>query len=213
MRRVLYLHGFASGPMSRKGQAFDAFLSARGFSVERLDLRLPNRNELRVSAMIELVQTRLAEGPAVLIGSSLGGLVAAHAASRQPQSVPFCVLMAPAFRFVERWHASLGEARLESWRNGDPLVVDDHAKGPPLRVDYGFYEDAATIDTALPMLTMPTLLMHGTRDDVVPIEGSCTFTDQLEDRGGAVTFVALDDDHALTESLPVMLPLVLSFLN
>ena len=47
--KILYLHGFASSPLSRKGVAFDEYLSARGHQLQRLDLRLPNRDQLRVS--------------------------------------------------------------------------------------------------------------------------------------------------------------------
>lgn len=212
MRRVLYLHGFASGPMSRKGQAFDAYLSARGYTVERLDLRLPNRDALRVSAMMDHVRERLRAGPALLIGSSLGGLVAAHVAEGR-HDVLACILMAPAFRFAERWRASLGEDRLQAWRAGTAIEVPDHAGGEPLQVDYGFYEDAAAIDTRFPTLAMPVLLMHGVHDDVVPIAGSRAFEGHLRSHGGSATFVELEDGHALTESIPMMLPLALRFLD
>ncbi|MEM9691699.1 MAG: YqiA/YcfP family alpha/beta fold hydrolase, partial [Myxococcota bacterium] len=57
--RILYLHGFASSPGSRKGLAFDAHFAARGYVVERLDLRVPDRNQLRVSAMLDVVDARI----------------------------------------------------------------------------------------------------------------------------------------------------------
>ena len=175
--------------------------------MERLDLRLPNRNQLRVSAMIEHTRAHLAEGPAVLIGSSLGGLVAAHVAAGR-DDVPSCVLMAPAFRFAERWRTNLGEEALDEWRAGEPLIVEDHGGGKPLRVDYGFFEDAAQIDVELPRLAMPVLLMHGREDDVVPIVSSRDFARA----NPSTTFIELTDDHALTKSIPVMLPLALRFL-
>lgn len=170
MRRVLYLHGFASGPDSRKGRAFSEYFTRRGYQLQRLDLRVPDRDHLRVSAMLEVVDAALAE-PALLVGSSLGGLVAAHAAA-QRDDVPMCVLMAPAFRFVDRWRASLGEERVARWRAGEPLLVDDHAGGPPLEVDFGFYEDAARLDARAPDLRIPTLVFHGRDDDVVDIASS-----------------------------------------
>jgi pimeloyl-ACP methyl ester carboxylesterase len=194
--------------MSRKGQAFDAFFSGRGFDVERLDLRLPNRNELRLSAMIEHVEQRLANDPAILIGSSLGGLVAAHVAAGR-SDVPICVLMAPAFRFAARWRSRLGEERVARWRAGERIVVPDHGGGAPLEVDYGFYEDASKIDVSTPLLAMPALVMHGRNDDVVDIQGSRDFARQ----SAAVTLVELDDGHALTKSIPMMLPLALRFLE
>ncbi len=209
MRRVLYLHGFASSPESRKGKAFDAYLSERGFTVERLDLRLPNRNRLRLSAMIAHVQQALDDGdPAILIGSSLGGLVAAHAAAGR-SDVPAAVLMAPAFEFAARWRESLGDEGMQRWRSGDPLIVDDHAGGDPLRVDFGFYEDAATVDERSPALQIPVLVLHGLADDVVDIQGSRDFARRCPN----ATLVELEDDHPLTASIAMMLPLALRFLD
>ena len=207
MRRVLYLHGFASGPGSRKGRAFDAYLGERGFGVERLDLRLPDRNALRVSAMIAHTSKQLDGDPTILIGSSLGGLVASHVAAARTD-ITHCVLMAPAFRFAERWRESLGAARVAAWQAGEPLIVDDHAGGPPLRVDYGFYVDAASVDADMPDLAMPTCVLHGRRDEVVPIEGSHAFVKA----NPTAKLVELDDDHPLTSSIDVMLPMVADFL-
>ena len=80
--KILYLHGFASGPGSKKGVAVAQRFAARGVEVERLDLRIPSIERLSLGAMI--ARTRAAIGGerdrAVLIGSSLGGLTAARVA-------------------------------------------------------------------------------------------------------------------------------------
>jgi hypothetical protein len=158
--------------------------------------------------MIAHMRARAAEAPpCVLIGSSLGGLTAAHVAT--DDTVIAAVLMAPAFGFAERWQRSLGPAQLERWRAGEPLMVDDHAGGPPLAIDYGFYRDAAAIDAQPPEPSCPLLVFHGRHDEVVPIEGSRQFVDHSPN----ATLVELDDDHALTASLELMLPAVLRFLD
>src|SRR5688572_23811736 len=85
--RLLYLHGFASGPRSAKGTAFDAHFTPRGVPVERLDLRVPSLEHLRLSAMLEVTRAAIG-GPgdrAVIVGSSLGGLTAARLAERDPR--------------------------------------------------------------------------------------------------------------------------------
>ena len=201
-RTILYLHGFASSPASYKGQQFHARFHGADRELKRLDLRLPNRDELRVSAMIDHVLAELtAAGEAVLIGSSLGGLVAAHVAARAPERVPGCVLMAPAFRFAARWPERIGAEAMAAWRAGEPLLTEDHAGGPPLKVDYGFYEDAVRVDARLPSLPMPTLVFHGESDETVDIAGSRAFVQQTP----TAELVALDDGHTLVDSLPLML--------
>ncbi|HET9993526.1 MAG TPA: YqiA/YcfP family alpha/beta fold hydrolase, partial [Kofleriaceae bacterium] len=96
--QVLYLPGFASGPSSTKANAFADHYAAQGITVERMDLRKPSFEHLRLSAMIQHVRDSLS-GPAVLIGSSLGGLTAARVAVLDDR-VKALVLLAPAFRLV-----------------------------------------------------------------------------------------------------------------
>src|SRR6185437_11507878 len=84
--QVLYLHGFASGPTSRKAAAFSDHYGKRGIAVERLDLRVPSFEHLRLSAMIDHARAAI-KGPAIVIGSSLGGLTAARVAERDDRVV------------------------------------------------------------------------------------------------------------------------------
>src|SRR5689334_15793915 len=104
--KILYLHGFASGPMSTKGVAFEKHFAARGIAIERMNLRVPSFERLRLSAMIDTVSAALVDRT-VLIGSSLGGLTAARVAERDPR-VHAVILLAPAFQLVARWRGQLG---------------------------------------------------------------------------------------------------------
>jgi pimeloyl-ACP methyl ester carboxylesterase len=199
--RYLYLHGFASGPSSKKGVAFAAHLAGRGIALDRLDLRVPSFEHLRLSAMIEAVRAAIG-GPgdqAIVFGSSLGGLTAARLAERDPR-VRALVLLAPAFQLARRWRDSLGPD-LEAWRRTGWREVHDHTTGGLARVDFGFFEDAAAIDVGFPDVTVPTLILHGQADDVVPIERSRDFAASRPD----VRLVELPDGHELVASLPTLL--------
>src|SRR4051812_6428009 len=48
--RWLYLHGFASGPSSSKGVAIATHYASRGVAMDRLDLRIPSFEHLRLGA-------------------------------------------------------------------------------------------------------------------------------------------------------------------
>lgn len=194
--RFLYLHGFASSPGSTKAVAFAAHYAKRGVDLVRLDLRVPSFEHLRLSAMLTTVEHAIggAADRAVVFGSSLGGLTAARVAERDPR-VTGLVLLAPAFRLLDRWRELPGWAE---WRRTGWREVHDYATHQMARVDIGFADDVAAIDAGYPDVRVPTLILHGVRDEVVAIERSRAFA-----RGKPhVQLIELDDGHELTASLP-----------
>ncbi len=77
--RWLYMHGFASGPGSRKAVALADHFARRGVEMARLDGRVPSFETWRLSAMIDVIRGAIGDASdcAVVFGSSLGGLAAA----------------------------------------------------------------------------------------------------------------------------------------
>jgi pimeloyl-ACP methyl ester carboxylesterase len=211
--RFLYLHGFASGPASKKGLAFAAHFAALGVNIERLDLRLPSLERLRLSAGMAAARAAIGgeRDRAVLIGSSMGALTAARVAAADAR-VCALVLMAPAFDMSRRWRERMGDEGFARWRQSGWLEIDDYATRQRARVDFGFHEDLVTLDEAdggWPDVRVPTLIIHGRQDQTVDIEGSRTFAAGK----GHVTLVELDDGHELVSSLPRTLALVEVFLS
>src|SRR5690242_10304688 len=100
--RVLYLHGFASSPGSRKARFFAERLRKVGCKVEIPDLAQGGFKHLTISGQLQLLERLAAGEPVMLIGSSLGGYLAALYASQHPE-VDRMILLAPAFRFRELW--------------------------------------------------------------------------------------------------------------
>jgi hypothetical protein len=203
--RFLYLHGFASGPSSYKGVAVAKHYEARGIAIERLNLRLPSFESLRLSAGIAAVRAAIG-GPrdrAVLFGSSLGGLTASRVAEDDPR-VCALVLLAPAFRILERWRLRLGEQGWRAWEERGFLETDDYVEKRKARVDFGFARDAEEVEArsgAFPDVRVPTLIVHGRGDAVVDIDLSRTFAAEKRH----VRLVEVDDGHELTASLPTIL--------
>ena len=172
----LYLHGFASSPQSTKARAFEAWGARRGIPIRSLDLRVPSFADLRFSAMKSAVRQAIG-GPrdrAVLVGSSLGGLTAARVAEEDPR-VAAVFLMAPAFGLADLWKRRLGPDGWARWRDEGSIEVDDHAadvKGGRSRVGWGFGEELDRLEGGeRPDVRVPTCVVHGVRDEVVPVEG------------------------------------------
>lgn len=200
--RWLYLHGFGSGPSSTKGVEIAAHLASKGVAIERLNLRIPSLEKLRLSAIIDHVVTKLGDESdrAVLIGSSLGGFSAARVAERDAR-VCALVLLAPAFRFAERWPARLGPEKMSEWRTTGKLEIDDYVEKKKTSIDIGFLDDAITIDArndGWPDVRVPTLIIHGSRDAVVDVSLSRAWASSRPH----VELVEVDDEHELAASLP-----------
>lgn len=206
--RLLYLHGFASGPDSRKGVALAERLAGRA-SLERLDLRIPSLERLSLAAMLEHTRSAIG-GPrerVILLGSSMGGLVAARLAEDEPR-VCALVLLAPAFRFAERWHEALGEEGWDRWMRDGWRDVFDHTTGRTTRVHADLAREVERIDVGWADVRVPTLILHGAGDEVVPVDVSRRFVAGRPH----VRLVEVDDGHDLAIALPTVLDEIERFL-
>jgi hypothetical protein len=195
---LLYLHGFASGPSSHKARVLSTRFAALGIPMTIPDLT-PGEDGFErssPSSMLAVAQAALAAGPPphAIIGSSLGGYLAAVIAARDP-SIERLVLMAPAFRLFERWSARLTADQLADWRVSG-LETMHFASGRHRRIGWQFFEDA-TRYPAFPEVRVPTLCIAGTRDDTVPFADVEAFTA----RTPSARLVAVDDAHDLAASL------------
>ena len=197
--RVLYLHGFASSPLSSKAAFFGKKLAARGIQFESPDLNAPDFSTLTVTRMLEQAGRVIdAPGdPVTVMGSSLGGFVAVHAALRYPALVQRVVLLAPALELKGDRLSELGDRGLDAWQSSDRLHVFHYAYGRTMPVHYELSADAARYDAVDAQLTQPVQVFQGRRDTAVD-------PGTVERWARARPYVELhmlDDDHQLHGSL------------
>jgi hypothetical protein len=161
--------------------------------------------------MLEQLGNALAEqdGPATLMGSSLGGTLAVLAAARLPDRVNRLVLMAPAVMFAKPGHHLLPPDRIRSWRERGVLPFFHYAYGEERPLDVAFYDDSLRYDAFGAAFDQPTLVFQGRRDASVPWETVEAFAAGRPN----VDLTLLDDDHQLAASLPVMWQAVSRFLG
>jgi pimeloyl-ACP methyl ester carboxylesterase len=199
--RWLYLHGFASGPESSKGLALAQHYARQGIHLERLNLRQPSLEHLRLSAMMRTVRDAIGgeRDRAVVIGSSLGGLTALRVAEEDAR-VCALVLLAPAFRIVEQQRRRIGPEGWRRWEETGWIETQDYAEKRLARVDFGFIQDMEPIEArsgGWPDVRVPTLIIHGRQDDTTDIAYS---REWVRGRRHA-RLVEVDDGHELVNSL------------
>lgn len=195
MDTYLYLHGFASGPQSQKAQ----FLRSR-FQQQQIELQIPDLNQpsfldLTLTRQIQQAQAIVEQSPnptVTLIGSSFGGLTAAWVAERCPP-VQRLILLAPAFDFLSHWTPKLGAQQMRQWRQVGQMDVYHHGfqRNQPLR--YDFIKDAMQYDEDDLQRMLPTLILHGRQDDVIPLAASRDYAAKRP----WVELIELEGDHGL----------------
>lgn len=208
--RYIYLHGFASGPQSTKAQFFDKSFQNMGLAIEIPDLNGDEFSCLTLTRQIDQVSPLIkqSEFPVTLIGSSLGGLTAAWLAETCFQ-VQRLVLLAPAFNFGPIWSGQLGEKTLIDWQNSGSLLVYHYGYRRSVPIYYKFVEDLANYPQEQLIREIPTLIIHGRADEVIPVENSRHYAINRP----WVQLIELDSDHALTDVMMGIWAEMQSFLD
>lgn len=188
-----YLHGFASSPRSTKAQQLRDRFQSLHLSLETPDLNQGGFQNLTLTRQIQQVKTLIQE-PVTLIGSSFGGLTAAWIA-QECDFVDRIVLLAPAFQYLDHWLPRFNPAQLESWRSGKPISIYHYGEGRSLPLNFEIVTDLAQYDEAQLQKPVPTLILHGIRDEIIPIAQSRIYANPRS----WVKLIELDSDHGLTD--------------
>lgn len=208
--RYIWLHGFASGPQSSKGQFMRARLLEQGVHLVIPDLNEPSFFDRTVSRMLEQVDV-LAQGDdaVVLFGSSLGGFTAATWAATRPGRTEKLILLAPAFDLAPRWTARMGPVEVARWRKQGRYAFDHYARGKKEDLSIRFLDDAEA-HASYPLPRCPTLVFQGRRDDTVDPAVAREFFRRM---GSRARLVELDEGHDLTADLPGLWREIAGFLQ
>jgi pimeloyl-ACP methyl ester carboxylesterase len=194
LTQYIYLHGFASSPNSAKAQDISTRFAQIQTQLQIPDLNAGDFSQLTITRQLIQVAGEFPEDatPVTLIGSSLGGLTAAHLGERYPQ-VERLVLLAPAFGFLSHWLVKLGNAEVKRWQQEQYLMVYHYSEKRSLPLNYNFLTDASQYQEAHLQRPIPTLILHGKQDEVIPITASRDFASSRP----WVELIELDSDHSL----------------
>lgn len=211
---VLLVHGL--GEHAARYAAVGSLLSQAGWTVEAFDLRGHGRSpgargavpraQAMLSDISQAVQRVRArhDGPLVLLGHSMGGLLAARfvAEALQPQPAPWSrpvealVLSSPALdpgmsafqRILLRLGAWMPDRALPNglkpeWISRDPQVVQAYSQDPLVhdrvtpRLVQAIVDDGALVRERAPIWRTPTLLLYAGADRCVAPAGSAAFAE------------------------------------
>jgi len=207
MKRIVYLHGFASGPSSNKARYFRDRLQAAGAQVEVPDLAGGDFEHLTISSQLGVIEHAAGSATVSLLGSSMGGYLAALYAARHPERVERMVLLAPAFGFARRWPERLGPQQVARWRSTGRMEVFHYAENRPVSLAYDLLEDGSHYED-YPDFRQPALIFHGAGDEVVP----ASYSQEFAATHPNVALEILDSGHELLNVLDYFAPKAERFL-
>ena len=199
--RFIYLHGFCSGPTTFKGNYFRERFAERGISLTTPDLNGADFSRLTLSSQLGIVKQELENSsePVTLIGSSMGGYLAAPLA-QDHTIVTRMILIAPAFRFLQRFVELIGPGAHTKWRTSGWMPVEHYQYQEQRPLNYGIIEDAKQYESIRLDREISTLMFHGLFDDAVPYSYSI---DYLRSNPQA-ELILFPSDHSLNNEIEMM---------
>ena len=180
---VIMCHGFSTNKDGRTNTRLEETFNDSGIATLRFDFFGHGESEGRfedvtiseavvdVLTALEFLKSR-GFSKTGLVGSSFGGLASLLAASQTPE---FYVLglKSPVSHYLGLLAAREGKIDITSWRDAGYIWVTG-ADGRKLRLSFSFYKDAERIQgyETVKRITTPALIVHGDRDEIVPLEQS-----------------------------------------
>ncbi len=204
---VVWLGGFRSDMAGTKAQALADWAQARGRAYVRFDyfghgesggdFARGTITRWRDDALAVL--EALVEGPAVLVGSSMGGWISCLVAGAAPERVAAMVLIAPAPDFTEKLMAPEMTAADRAQMAATGVWLRPSEYGEPYPITRELLEDGArwSILPGPVNIDAPVRILQGGADPDVPWRHALELAQAI--RGENVVFTLIKDgDHRLS---------------
>lgn len=206
---LTWLGGFKSDMTGTKASALAAWARGAGRHFLRLDYFAhgASSGDFRQATIGRWLDDALAaidalaEGPQILVGSSMGGWIALLAARARPERVKALVLIAPAPDFTEElmWKGFAPEVRAALERDGfyrRPSAYDEEPYEITMRL---IEEGRRHLLLGGPIgLAIPVRILQGMRDPDVPWQHAMRLVGALTSRDVAITLTKTGDHRLST---------------
>jgi alpha-beta hydrolase superfamily lysophospholipase len=202
----VFVHGLGSHRRGDKALHFAERFAKLGWGFLAPDLRGHGQSggsleDLSLTRCLEDLGAAIGSLPAgaaprLLIGSSMGGAVAAWYQLLFPHASRHIALIAPSLRFPGRF-LDLPRDELAAWKRGGSRRFA--SEWIDIKLGYGLVEDGAgyPYGRLLREYDTPTLILHGMGDTTVPWQESAAFIEQARAKDVDLLLVK-NGDHRLT---------------
>ncbi len=207
---ILFFAGFNSNMQGDKALALDAWCREQGRQFTRFDYFGHGESsgafeDGTIGRWIEdalSVLDEIAEGPQILVGSSMGGWIMLQVALARPERVKALVGIAPAPDFTETMRAGRlsPEQMLQLELSGACEIENCYDDGEPYLISANLLDEGANhclLPAAEIAIHCPVRILHGQQDADVPWERSLLLAEKLATPDVVLSFIK-DGDHRLS---------------
>lgn len=206
---LVWLGGYASDMLGSKAEALADYAADRGRRYLRFDYSGHGESAGRFEdgtisswfADAEALIAKLANGPRVMVGSSMGAWLTLLHATKHPENLAGVVLIAPAPDFTERLHRPRLTPEQGRILDRDGILRTGDSGHPAETFTKALFVDGR--DNLLmngPIeLPCPVTILHGLNDDVVPTSHVMNLLELLEAPSVTATLVK-GGDHRLSSA-------------
>ncbi|MEZ5834025.1 MAG: alpha/beta hydrolase [Dongiaceae bacterium] len=207
---ILFLSGFKSDMSGTKATFLDEFCEKRGLGYTRFDYsghglssgRFEDGTIGRWKEDALAVIDQAADGPLILVGSSMGGWMMLLAALARRDRVAGLVGLAPAPDFTEAliWNGLADDDRDRLMREGRLEMPSDYSDEPTIITRALIEEGRRHLLLSAPVgIHCPVRLLHGMADPDVPYRLSLELAERIAGEDVRVTLVK-NGDHRLSRA-------------
>lgn len=198
--KVIYLHGFRASHKSRRVNRIEEFFTNRGIPFFAPSMNCPDFENLTVDAMMDNIVDVLKTCPnnTMVMCASMSTVPLLNAVQQKrpgTEKIHKIVLTGPVFNYAtNKGITEPVDIFLENWKRDGRRKVShrDYIDGAQLH--YEFAEQMCRYNAENIVVDRPTLLIHGTDDEIVDFTEAVAF----HDRQTQTTFHVIDGgDHDL----------------
>lgn len=214
-RLILHLHGFASNVKSSKVSILTDYISKSGkFSLFCMDMDYHTTTTSKVLEVLDTLLKGFKESykKILLSGSSHGAyIILNYIRFYGGELISSALLFAPSYSTLQLTLVQEGIEKCERWLRGEEeLVINECETSLHLTIHRDFAKDI--LEKGYEIISdgcvrfpqeppIPILVVHGTQDEVVPVEHSRTFVEKVKVK----KYIEVEDDHRLSKSFVKLL--------
>ena len=208
---IVFLPGYASDMSGTKALALEAWAKAAGRGFLRFDYGGCGQSEGAFEEQslagwrddVVTMLDQLVEGPAVLVGSSMGGWLMLLVARDRPDKVAALVGIAPAPDFTD-WGFSMDE-KMKLLQDGQLERPSPYSDQPTVYTSRFWQSgEASRLTASMLAIDCPVRILHGWGDRDVPHERTVHLTRMIRSADVQLTLIK-DGDHRLSRDQDIAL--------